>query len=319
MKKFLLTILILAIGFSRYPVSAVPTTQQLIDAYQYATELYQNEKYDQAMSIFKKVAILSGQQPGLCANSLYFYSQCAFRTENYMSCVKALNVLAKRWPDSAAVKNGYVTRFATFVINEVANVQTNWDYLRFKERVDSSGNNVWKESVPAGIKIKRINFKLGFGLLRVLTTLNPGSPEVATAKQKLVTMLSSPITMLWVDEKAPPDQYGHPVDSLSYFSLNEKKDFSKIICERMFFDWQTDRFYMFLNMYDDVRNLKPRFVAKTWYQVPQPGAAPSAPATMTDPLEVYTLAKLFEVSGYNPWNDSYKNVIETTPVDEMSF
>jgi hypothetical protein len=157
-------------------------------------------------------------------------------------------------------------------------------------------------------------------LWRVLNTIQPNSPEATDAKQKLDAMLNAPITMIWMDEKAPPDQYGHPTDMISFFSLNEKKDFSKVICERMFYDWSCDRLYMFLDMNADVRNSKVRFVAKTEYQpvVVMAGMAAPPPAKV-DPSRIFTLARLFDVSGYNPWNDSYKNAIETTLNEELSF
>ncbi len=85
-------------------------------------------------------------------------------------------------------------------------------------------------------------------------------------------------------------------------------------------------------MYDDVRNLKPRFVArsKNPEEVPTPTGPPTtgnqvlipqstdSSATtpeLQDPLAVLTLSKLFKVSGYDPYNDSYTNVIETSPID----
>ncbi len=111
------------------------------------------------------------------------------------------------------------------------------------------------------------------------------------------------------------------------FFNQRKKDFSNIICERMFFDWKTEKFYQFLDMYDDVRNLKPRFIAKTKMPdeadslpvaaaPPAPGG-PSAAATVAqqDPTIVLTLNKLFLVSGYNPYDDSYTSTIESSPSD----
>jgi hypothetical protein len=139
--------------------------------------------------------------------------------------------------------------------------------------------------------------------------------------------------MLWVDEKAPPNKWGHPADFFSILSTIEKKEFSKVICDRMFFDWQSEKLYQFMVMYDDVRNLKPRFVART----KPPAETPSGPATLSppvttpppapgtaavtpkspeaDPNVVLTLSKLFDISGYNPYDDTFTNAIEKSPID----
>lgn len=289
--------------------------EKLAIAYNYGRQLYAAKQFDRAKDVFKKIALVATDSD-LSPNSLYLYSQCAFRTEDYNGCVKGLNVLAKRWPNSQIIRSGFVTRFCTFVIYQVANLQTNWDYYRFKERTDAEGKPVWKESVPPGFKIKRINFKLGFGLWRVLRTIDPRSTQTLDCKQRLDAMLTRPITMVWVDEKAPPDRWGHPGDFLSYFSTNEKKDFSKVICERMFFDWESDKFFQFVYMHDDVRNQKPRFIAMT----PSPDeVAASVPVTNGMPAPdippLFTLNHLFIVAGYNPYDDSYTNTIESTPAD----
>ncbi len=318
--------------------SAAPTVERnhgiarakLVAAYDYAKNLYAAKQFDKGKDIFKKV-VLAATDEDLSSDSLYLYSQCAFRTEDFTGCVKGLTILAKRWPDSPIIRSGYVSRFCSYLINDVAHLQTNWDYYRFKERLDEKGSPVWKESIPPGFKIKRINFKLAFGLYRVLRIIEPNSPQAATAGQQLSYMLNAPITMVWVDEKAPPDPWGHPADFFSIFSENEKKDFSKVICERLFFDWQTEKLYKFLVMYDDVRNSKPFFVAKT--KPPEENtspdtstlsnsAAPPPPASssavtplLRDPLAVLTLSKLFQISGYDPYSDSYTNVIESSPTD----
>jgi hypothetical protein len=304
----------------------------LVQAYDYAKNLYAAKQYDKAKDTFKKLVAVSTDMD-INSNSLYLYSQCAFRTEDYTGCVRALTILAKRWPGCPIIRSGYVTRFCYFVINEVGSLQTNWDYYRFKERTDANGDPIWKESVPPGYKIKRINFKLGFGLYRVLKIIQPNTAPTLTAKKKLDYMLNAPITMVWIDEKAPPNPWGHPADFFSIFSTNEKKDFSNVICERMFFDWKTEKFYLFLDMYDDVRNLKPRFIARTKQpdeaqamDAPVTSGAPAAPAlpgaapvtaaaAQEDPTIVLTLTKLFQVSGYNPYDDSYTNLIESSPTD----
>lgn len=302
---------------------------KLVAAYDYAKELYASKQYDKAKEIFKKI-VLAATDQDLSSDSLYLYSQCGFHTEDFTACVKGLTVLAKRWPNCPIIKGGYVSRFCSFLINDIARLQTNWDYFRFKERLDEKGDPVWKESIPPGFKLKRINFKLGFGLYRVLKMIEPNSQQTTLAGQQLNYMINAPITMVWVDEKAPPTPWGHPGDFFSIFSENEKKDFSKVICDRMFFGWESEKLYKFLDMYDDVRNLKPRFVAKS--KPPEENASTDASASgnaspppaggtsattplLHDPLAVLTLSKLFQISGYDPYNDSYTNVIESSPAD----
>ncbi len=304
--------------------------EKLSVAYGYAKSLFAAKDFDKAKEIFKKLVLVSTDSD-LNANSLYLYSQCSFRTEDYAACVRALTILAKRWPTTPLIKTGYVSHFCSALIKEVASVQTNWDYYRFKERINEDGTPLWKESIPPGFKIKRINFKLGFGLYRVLKIINPDAPEARLAKAQLNYMLNAPITMLWVDEKAPSNKWGHPEDFVSYFSTVEKKDFSNVICDRMFFDWKTEKLYLFLNMDDDVRNLKPRFIAMTKEAdeseapaapssavqgaPPVPGVNATAILPQQDPTAVLTLSKLFLVSGYNPYDDSYTSTIESSPTD----
>ena len=303
-----------------------PSMTQLVTAYKYAYELYAAQQFEKARDLFKKIAMVT-DEPTLKANSLYYYSQCAFRTEDYIGCVKGLRVLVKKEPDCSAIKKGYVTRFCVFLIDQASNLQTNWDYFRYQVRDDENGNPVWKESIPPGPKIKRINFRLGFGLYNVLHAIQPDSPEDVAAKQKLQKMLDAPITVLWVDEKAAKTKYGHPADFLSLFSTNEKKDFSKVICQRMFFNFETEYFYKFLDMHDDVRNLKPRFVAvnkvvketANLQALPTPneasGAITTAISTEEDPNKILTLYNLLHVAGYYHWLDSYSNTIEAAPTD----
>ena len=225
MKKILLAFALLVLSFSPQASRAAgPSTQQLYTAYKYAYSLYAAKNYDQAKDLFKKIIILSVAIPDLNANSLYYYSQCAFRAQDYEGCMKSLNILAKRWPDSAAIKNGYVGRFSSFLIDQVSRLQTHWDYFRYPESTDEKGGIIWKESVPPGFKARRINFRLGFGLYRVLNKTQPTSPETLAAKQKLEAMLNQPITMLWVDEKAPTSNYGHPADFFSLFFLGREKN-----------------------------------------------------------------------------------------------
>lgn len=317
-----------------------PQSQQMIIAYNYAYSLYEARKFDQAKDLFRKLAAAS-MQPIINGNSLYYYSQCAFRTGDYDGCIKGLDLLAKRWPNSPAIKKGFVTRFATFLIDQVTTLQTNWDYYRYEDgTVDDKGDIVWKESVPAGYKIKRINFKLGFGLYKILQQIEPTANETGVAKQKLEIMLNTPIKMLWADEKAPGSRFGHPADFYSSLSDDEKKSFSKVICERVFYDWKSDKLYQFFDIYDDVENLKPKYVARTKQfdltQTPPPPSAlvtyngrgstnnlappmlasiVVAPKTYKDPTAVLTLANLFQVTGYNPYTDTYTNLLETNPTE----
>jgi len=312
------------VASSPQPAQATgPTPTQLYAAYKYAYALYSNQRFDKAKDIFKKISLIS-RQPSLNANSLYYYSQCCFRTEDYGGCVKGLTVLAKKWPSSPAITKGYVSRFSVFLIDQVTKLRSNWDYYRYTNEKGENGDPVWKESIPPGPKLKRINFKLGFGLYRVLRIVQPNSPETYAAKQKLDAMLAKPITIVWADEKAPKDKFGHPSDFFSVFSVGEKKHFSNVICERMFFDWQCEKFYRFLNMYDDVRNLKPRFTAKTFQQADsEPVTVATASSTMTasggdqEIIPILTLSRLFEVAGYDPFNDGYANVIEQAPIDSL--
>ncbi len=318
-----------------------PQSQQMIIAYNYAYSLYEARKFDQAKDLFRKLAAAS-MQPIINGNSLYYYSQCAFRTGDYDGCVKGLDLLAKRWPNSPAIKKGFVTRFATFLIDQVSTLQTNWDYYRYQDgTLDEKGDLLWKESVPAGYKIKRINFKLGFGLYKILQQIEPTANETGVAKQKLEIMLNTPIKMLWADEKAPGSKYGHPADFYSSLSVDEKKNFSKVICDRVFYDWKSDKLYQFFDIYDDVENLKPKYIARTkQFDVTLVPPPPSAmvgyngrgnatsltppmlasvavpPAkTYKDPTAVLTLANLFQVTGYNPYTDTYTNLIESNPIE----
>ena len=321
--------------------SSDTTSQQLIIAYNYAYSLYEAKKFVQAKDLFRKI-VAASMQPVINGNSLYYYSQCAFRTGDYDGCIKGLDLLAKRWPNSPAIQKGYVTRFALFLIDQVAGLQTNWDYYRFKDTgLDADGKPEWKESVPAGYKIKRINFKLGFGLYKLLQEIQPNATETTSAKQKLETMLNQPIKILWVDEKAPPSQYGHPADFYSSISEAEKKEFSKTICDRIFYNWKSDKLCAFFDVYDDVENLKSKFIARTkpfkgltqdttaaLLPLSPPGSktsgTPKPPmfksvtkvsATYKDPTAVLTLANLFQVAGYNPYTDTFTNLIESIPAE----
>ena len=345
MKKPFLFLLLCALVLAAPPKSQAISESELVDVYHYANLLYLNKKFDQAKDIFKKIALTSGR-PDLNANALYYYSQCCFMTKDFDGCVKALTILAKKWPKSNAIQKGYVNRFADFVINQVSLLQTHWDYYRYKG-YNEDGVEVWKESIPPGFKIKRVNFRLGFGLLNVLELINPNAPDTKEARAKLDIMLNTPITLIWVDEKPAADRFGHPADFLSTFSVKEKKIFSRIICERMFYNWENDKLYQFFVNYDDVRNLKQRYVARTKAPI-EANNAPSmisssilptsksateaAPATidagppmtgspeddlkaLDDLTSHFTLARLFKLAGYDPRKDTFKNVVDQAQID----
>ncbi len=315
-------VLTLAQSFLAFHAAAQPSETQLKTAYDYAMKLYTAHRFDDAKVIFKKIAMVS-TTPALDANAYYYYAQCAFHTEDYDACVKSLDILVQKYPLSSPVKGGFVFKFCFFLINQVAHIQSKWDYYRYPESKDEKGEIVWKESIPPGFKIKRINFRLGFGLLRVLNRVYSQAPQTAACKKALEAMLNVPLTIKWVDEKAPPDRWSHPTDFLSFFTTTEKKNFSKFICERMFYNWKTEKLYLYLDMHDDIRNLRPRFVALT-RNLSDPDDAPP-PATVSngvttvandiDPYYTLTLRKLFQSSGYEPYTDSFTSVIESNPSD----
>jgi len=307
---------------------------QLKAAYQYAYELYVDGHFPQAKEIFKKIIIASAN-PGLNANSLYYYSQCAIRIGDYDNCITALAILTKKWRSSAAIQKGYVKKFALAVIPQVAQIQTHWDYYRYEDGLDDKGQWIFKESVPPSHKIKRINFRLGFGLYRILQQIQPNSPETLGAKQMLEKMLNMPMTISWIDEKPGLVNRGvHPPDFVSFLKLSEKKEFSKVICERMFYNWQTDKLYELMDMSDDIRNLKSLYSATTREPTPlenatasvpnlalPPGALPPPPPGANDAqkqlsseeiVPPFTLANLFKVAGYDPYTDNFANVIESS-------
>ncbi len=323
MRKTLGFFLVLTLAQSLSPFHATaagPTEAQLKTAYNYADKLYAAHRFQDARDIFKKIAMAS-TDPNLDANAFYYYAQCAFHTEDYDACVKALDILVQKYPNSTPVSGGYVFKFCYFLINQVVHIQSKWDYFRYPEGKDDKGEVVWKESVPPGYKIKRINFRLGFGLYRVLNRVYSTAPQTAKCKAALEAMLKTPLTIKWVDEKAPPDQWFHPTDFISLFSITEKKAFSKFICDRMFYNWKTEKLYLFLEMHDDIRNLKPRFIAMTKNladpdDAPQVASANGGTASdYQDPYYTLTLEKLFNATGYNPYEDSFKSVIESSPSD----
>jgi tetratricopeptide (TPR) repeat protein len=315
----LVLVLTLAQSFSACHAAAQFSQAQLVSAYQYAMKLYAAHRFDDAKELFKKIAMVS-TNPGLNANSLYYFSQCSFRTQDYDACVKSLDMLVQRWPNSSPVAQGYVFKFCYFLINQASQIQDKWDYYRYPEGKDETGATIWKESVPPGFKARRINFRLAFGLYRVLNRIYANAPQTAQCKAKLIKMINTPLTIRWIDEKAPPNRWFHPTDFVSMFSTLEKKNFSKFICDRMFYNWKTEKMYLFLDMYDDIRNLKPRFIAITKNLEDEDAAtqtanSPAAPGVSNasynqDPFYVFTLSKLFQLSGYNPYTDSFTSITD---------
>jgi hypothetical protein len=354
-KQFLAFAFVLSAVFFAPPLAkAAPSVDE---AYQYAYGLYSANNFTQAKQYYLYV-VLNGTDPEQKANSLYLLSQCYLRLGDYNNCVKAANMLAGGYPHSSIVKKGMLTNFSTSLINQIANFQTDWDYWRYQDGVDDKNAIVWKESVPIGKRIKRIDFKLAFGLYRALAKLNPTSTETTDAKKKLDAMLARPMTIIWVDEKAAPNRNGHPADFFSLFTKNEKKDFSKVICDRMFYDWKSDMLWRFMDMYDDVRNLKPQYTAKTFnldsdnsgsegVAAPVPTATPESSDTLAPPplpgLEAsadtltakapppaapqmaaqvdtdLTLGRLFTAAAYDPYSDTFSNPAETSGATAPSF
>ncbi|HET9870821.1 MAG TPA: hypothetical protein VFR02_10045 [bacterium] len=301
-------------------------------AYQYGYSLFTANNFKESKQYYLYV-VLNGQDAELKANSLYMLCQCYLRLGDYNNCVKAANMLAGGYPRSTVVKNGMLTTFATSLISQISNLQTDWDYWRYQDGTDDKDQPIWKESVPVGKPIKRIDFRLAFGLYRALEKINPASPQVAAAKKQLDGMLNRPLTIIWVDQKAAPNDQGHPADFFSLFTKKEKKKFSQVICERMFYDWKTDMLYRFMDMYDDVRNHNPQYTAKTFNldednsstsplvapagsAAPPPPPGAPAPSTATVSANdsfnepVLTLAKLFAAAAYNPYSDTFGNPAE---------
>jgi hypothetical protein len=348
-KQFLAFVFVLSGAF--LAPSLGKAAPSINEAYQYAYSLYSANNFTQAKQYYLYV-VLNGTDSEQKANSLYLLCQCYLRLGDYNNCVKAANMLAGGYPKSSIVKNGSLTNFSTSLISQITNFQTDWDYWRYQDGTDDKNEIVWKESVPIGKRIKKIDFKLAFGLYRALAKLNPNSTETTDAKKKLDAMLARPMTIIWVDEKAAPNRNGHPADFFSLFTKNEKKDFSKVICDRIFYDWKSDMLWRFMDMYDDVRNLKPQYTAKTFnldsdnsgdtgVAAPVPTATPKTtdglppppplpglttadttntkslpppPAPqMAAPIDSdLTLGKLFTAAAYDPYSDTFSNPAETS-------
>lgn len=87
----------------------------------------------------------------------------------------------------------------------------------------------------------------------------------------------------------------------------------------MFYNWKTEKLYLFLDMWDDIRNLKPRFYAIT-KNLEEVDEATQAASPLTgggshavDPQDQFftlTLSKLFQISGYNPYSDSTTSITD---------
>lgn len=273
----------------------------LLAAYKKATLIYKEKDYAKAKDILKAVAERSTNNE-LTANALYLLTDCYVRMGEYDNSVRSINLLTKKCPQASIVKNGYVAKFAVNIIDKLTQISTNWDYNRYQDGTDDDGKPAYKESVPPGKKITRINFKMAFGMFRSLQQVSPNSPETLEAKRKLETLLSAPITFVWVDEKARLSRWGHPEDFHSKLALKEKKYFSNLICERMFYDWKTDKFHEHMVMFDDVRNLKHHYTSKGL----------GAQGT-------FTLAKLFTSAAYDPYTDTTANPTEANPGAELGL
>lgn len=279
--------------------AAVPTpvpqslSPELVQQYKKALSDYRHKDYAMARKSLADI-IAASSNDNLTANSLCLMAACDIGLGEYDDCLKSIETVTRDYPQSSAVQQGYVTRFAVNIIGQVAKIPTTWDYMRWQDgTVD--GQPQFKESVPLGTHIVRLDFRLGFGLLRCLQRIAPDAVETADAKKKLVGLLTTPITFVWIDEKAHPSMKGHPADFLSKISLEEKKRFSEVVCERVFNGWKTDKMYQVLDFYDEVRNLKHRYTAI--------GNGPNG---------TLTLAKVFYFAGYDPFTGKAFNPTESS-------
>lgn len=302
------------------PAAAAPADNDaLLLEYKRAYEIYQAKRIPEAKEIFKKVAETSTQDE-LTANSLFLLANCYIKMGEYDNCVQAVQTISSKYAHTGIVQKGQLLQFAVNIIDRACKIQTNWDYWRYQDGVDENKQPVWKESVPPGQQIARINFKLPFGMYKTLQQTQPNNPYTLQAKTKLETMMAAPITFTWIDEKAKLSPYGHPADFFSKLGIREKKHFSQVICERMFYEWKTEKFHLILNMYDDVRNLKHRYTAKGagWEEKPQVSKDASGKQVVLKPgvkvaEGVFSLAKLFEAAAYDPYNDAFRSATEAQP------
>lgn len=254
-----------------------------------------------------KALLQASQHPELTANILYLLAFCQMRLSDYNSAIETTKTLVDKYSQTNLMKSGRVHKFLLKVIAKSAKPPTSWDYERYREGEDDAGNPVWRESVPPDKPVHRINFRLPFQMFAALQKIAPRMRETLQAKQLLEAMLSTPITVRWVDEKAVHTPWGHPADFFSKLTKKEKEHFSKIICERMFYEWKTEKIYMVLDMYDDVRNLKHYYTAR------------SRPAEKKDAQPGFTLAQLFAAAAYDPYTDTFGSAVEASASEDFSF
>ncbi len=302
------------------PVAAAPADNDyLLLEYKRAYEIYQAKRITEAKDIFKKVAETSTQDE-LTANALFLLANCYIKMGEYDNCVQAVQTISSKYAHTGIVQKGQLLQFAVNIIDRATKIQTSWDYWRYQDGKDENNQPVWKESVPPGQQIARINFKLPFGMYKTLQQTQPNNPYTLQARTKLETLLAKPITFAWIDEKAKLTPYGHPADFFSKLSIREKKHFSEVICERMFYEWKTEKFHLILNMYDDVRNLKHRYTAKGagWEEKPVVQKDSAGKEVVLKPGVkvadgVFSLAKLFEAAAYDPYTDAFRSATEAQP------
>ncbi len=275
------------------PEAQVPVGE-LMQNYQEALKAYRHKEYPTSKKLLTEI-VASSQNDNLTANCLCLMAASDIGLGQYDACLKNIERVTKDYSHTPAVQQGYVTRFSTYIIDQIANLPTTWDYLRWEDGKDAEGKTQYKESVPLGTHIVRVDFKLAFGLYRCMQKIAPDAPETTSAKKKLVGMLTTPINFVWVDEKVRLREKGHPVDFLSKITLKEKKRFSEIICERIFHDWKTDKMYQCLEFYDEVKNLKHRYTA-----------------IGNGPGNTITLAKVFYFAGYDPFTGDAFNPTESS-------
>lgn len=296
------------------PASATPanpfqglSNSELTDKYRDTLKnVFMRGQFAEAAKIFKNI-VKASTHPELTANSLFLLANSQIRSGDYTGCADSIHILTTKYADSNIVRSGKAAQFLRVVIDRTAVPPTSWDYERYQEGVGDDGKPIWKESVPPGRPVRRINIRLPFRMYASLERLMPRSPEVLQAKQKLEAMLAAPVTVRWVDEKAMLTPWGHPADFFSKLRKREKQHFSEVICERMFYDWKTDKMHLVLDMYDDVRNLRHRYTAR------------SRDPESKDAVAGFTLAQLFATAGYDPYTDTFGSTTEQESSVDLQF
>jgi tetratricopeptide (TPR) repeat protein len=268
--------------------------------YTVAYQLFSRNNFVASEKYFR-AAIAVSSNPQLIANSLYLIANCQIRLGHYERCYKTLKQLAQNYPSSTVVHQGYVTRFAAIVIKRITAMTTYWNYERMQNGTNNHKQPIYVESVPINHQIERINFKLAFGLYHVLQLIDPSSPAFQEAHQELISMLNTPITIIWMDQKAGTSKYGHPNDFFSELTVPEEKHFSMLISKRMFYHWKTNQMYQVLVMFDDVRDRHGNFTARGAYH------------------GTFTLHQLFQVSGYNPFTNRFKDAVDKSALKKNNF